>query len=164
VIAIGGLRPLAGQVVRFGTVGGVGFVVDVAVFNALLAAGTAGHLRGAAVLAKSSSTVLAIAVNWLGNRYWAFREHRRTDIAREAVEFGLVSLAGSLVTVGCLAASHYLMHLTSPLADNISANVVGLGLGSAVRFVAYRRWVFAASRGRVELTSEVAAGLARRRA
>lgn len=147
MIGIGGLRALAGQLVRFGAVGGVGFVVDVAVFNALLAAGTAGHLRGAAVLAKSSSTVLAIAVNWLGNRYWAFREHRRADIAREAVEFAVVSLAGSLVTLGCLATSHYLMHLTSPLADNISANVVGLGLGSAVRFVAYRGWVFAASRG-----------------
>jgi hypothetical protein len=86
------------------------------------------------------------------------------DIAREAVEFAVVSIAGSLVTLGCLAVSHYLMHLTSPLADNISANVVGLGIGSAVRFVAYRGWVFAASRGTVELTSEVAAVLARRRA
>lgn len=137
-------RALAGQVARFGAVGGVGFVVDVALFNALLAAGTAGHLRGAAVVAKASSTVVAIAVNWLGNRYWAFREHRRDDILREAVEFGVVSLAGSVVTLACLGVSHYLLHLTSPLADNLSANVVGLALGSAVRFVAYRGWVFAA--------------------
>ena len=78
---------------------------------------------------------------------------------------GLRALAGQVArSLGCLAASHYLMHLTRPLADNISANVVGLGIGSAVRFVAYRGWVFAASRGTVELTSEVAAVLARRRA
>ena len=79
---------------------------------------------------------------------------------------GLRALAGQVArSLGCLAASHYLMHLTSPLADNISANVVGLGLGSAVRFVAYRKWVFAGGGGaRVELTSEAAAVLARRRA
>ncbi|MGN6501784.1 MAG: GtrA family protein [Pseudolysinimonas sp.] len=144
MIAWAGVRTLAGQAARFGAVGGVGFVVDVAVFNALLAAGTAGHLRGAAVVAKASSTVVAIAVNWLGNRYWAFREHRRDDVLREAVEFGVVSLAGSVVTLACLGVSHYVLHLTSPLADNISANIVGLALGSVVRFVAYRGWVFAA--------------------
>jgi len=31
---------------------------------------------------------------------------------------------------------------TSALADNISANVVGLGLGTLFRFWSYRKWVF----------------------
>ncbi|MSW42688.1 MAG: GtrA family protein, partial [Actinobacteria bacterium] len=31
---------------------------------------------------------------------------------------------------------------TSPLADNVSANVIGLGLGTIFRFWSYRRWVF----------------------
>ena len=38
---------------------------------------------------------------------------------------------------------HYMLGLTSPLADNVSANVVGLFAGSALRFAAYRWWVFA---------------------
>ena len=38
--------------------------------------------------------------------------------------------------------SHYVLGLTSPLADNISANIVGLGAGSLFRFWAYRRFVF----------------------
>jgi putative flippase GtrA len=42
--------------------------------------------------------------------------------------------------------SHYVMHLTSPLADNIANNVVGLVLGMLFRFALYRWWVFAPGR------------------
>jgi len=44
-----------------------------------------------------------------------------------------------------LAVSHYLLGLQSPLADNISANVVGLAAGTTFRFWAYRRYVFSES-------------------
>ena len=44
--------------------------------------------------------------------------------------------------MACLAISHYALGFTSPLADNIAANVVGLGLATAFRFWSYRRWVF----------------------
>jgi putative flippase GtrA len=50
------------------------------------------------------------------------------------------------VTMGvpllCLAISRYLLDLDSALADNIAANVIGLGLGMAARFWAFRRFVF----------------------
>jgi len=46
------------------------------------------------------------------------------------------------IGLGCLWISHYALGLTSPLADNISANVVGLGLGTLFRFWSYRKWVF----------------------
>ena len=32
--------------------------------------------------------------------------------------------------------------LKGPIADNVSANVIGLGLGTLFRFWSYRRWVF----------------------
>ncbi len=51
-----------------------------------------------------------------------------------------------LIAVGCLAISTYALGLTSPLAKNISANVVGLALGTAFRYVAYRRLVFTGDR------------------
>ena len=41
-----------------------------------------------------------------------------------------------------MAVSHYVLGLRSAVADNVSANVVGVGLGTAFRFVAYRFWVF----------------------
>lgn len=56
--------------------------------------------------------------------------------------FVLVNVGGMLVAVLTLWFSHYVLRLTSPLADNISANVIGVGLGTIFRYVAYRYWVF----------------------
>ncbi|MFE6994876.1 GtrA family protein [Microbacterium sp. NPDC057659] len=136
------LTRLAVQVLKFGVVGGVGFVVDVALFNLLLLHPVAG-IPAWPVAAKTVSTVAAIAVNWVGNRMWTFREHRRADTVREGVEFLIASLVGSGVSLVCLAFSHYVLQLTTTVDDNVSANVIGLILGSLVRFAAYRWWVFA---------------------
>ena len=135
------------QAVLFLAVGGVGFVVDVGVFNVLRATVLApAYVPGGAIWAKIISLTLAIAVNWIGNRTIAFRRVRhRGDgeaIAREAIDFLVASLLGSAVALLCLAISHYGLQLTSATADNISANVVGLALGTALRFALYRGWVF----------------------
>lgn len=140
-------RALLRQVVLFLAVGGVGFIVDVGVFNALRATVLSpAHVPGGAIWAKTISLTLAIAVNWIGNRTVAFRDERHRgdsrSIAREAVDFLAASLLGSAVALLCLAISHYGLHLTSVTADNISANVVGLALGTALRFALYRAWVF----------------------
>ena len=47
-----------------------------------------------------------------------------------------------LIAVGCLWFSHYVLELTSPLADNIAANVVGVGLGTIFRYFCYKYLVF----------------------
>jgi len=54
---------------------------------------------------------------------------------------------GMLVALGCLAFSHYVLDLRTVLADNISKNVVGLVLGSVIRFLLYRHWVYHPGRG-----------------
>ena len=46
---------------------------------------------------------------------------------------------GARVGLLCLAVSHYALGLRSITADNIAKNVVGLGLGIAVRF-SLSRW------------------------
>jgi putative flippase GtrA len=58
--------------------------------------------------------------------------------------FFLLNGVGMLISVGCLWLSHYALGLTSALADNLSANVIGLGLGTLFRFWSYRKWVFPA--------------------
>ena len=79
---------------------------------------------------------------WLGNRYWTFSDRKTSSRRRELAGFVVVNIGGLIIGVGCLAFSHYVLGLTSPLADNISANVVGLVLGTAFRYVFYRRLVF----------------------
>jgi len=54
----------------------------------------------------------------------------------------VLNAVGLGIALSCLWTSHYLLGLDSPLADNISANVIGLFLGTTFRFWSYRRWVF----------------------
>jgi putative flippase GtrA len=153
------VRRLVAQLVRFGLVGAVGFVIDVGVFNllrtTLLSPDTVPH---GPILAKVISTVLAIIANWIGNRFWTFRDRRRPHIVREGFEFALVSGGGLLIGVACLWVSHYLLGFTSLLADNISTNVIGLVLGTAFRFWLYRIWVFSDERTEDLLADQDAEG------
>jgi len=141
------LLAFAGQVGRFGAVGLVGFVVDVTVFNLLRGTVFSPELVHAGPLyAKIVSTVLAILTNWIGNRYWTFGRSRRPRALREGLEFFAVSLAGMGIGLLCLWLSHYVLGYTSVLADNVSSNVIGLGLGAVFRFTLYRYWVFSPGR------------------
>ena len=141
------MRALVTQLGRFGLVGLVGLAIDVGVFNLLrLTVLSPDVLHEGPVIAKVISTSLAIVANWLGNRYWTFGHERRPHWIREAVEFGLVSVGGMLIALGCLWVSHYALGLTSVVADNISTNVVGLVLGTVFRFTFYRLWVFGSHR------------------
>lgn len=126
------------EVLKFGMVGAVAYVVDVSVFNAL----RLGPLSDAPLSAKASSVAVATVVAWLGNRYWTFRRRRRASARRELVLFVVMNAIGMGIALVCLWISHYVLGFTSPLADNIAANVVGLALGTAFRFYAYRTWVF----------------------
>ena len=143
------MRALFAQLTRFGLVGLVGLVIDVAIFNALiLTVLSVEAVHEGPIIAKVISTSVAIVANWLGNRYWTFRDVRRAHWLREGIEFAIVSVGGMLISLGCLWISHYALGFTSVLADNIATNVIGLALGTAFRFTLYRMWVFSDLRGR----------------
>ena len=129
------------ELARFCTVGLSAFVVDVGLFN-LLRFGPGHLLEDKPLTAKVISVAVSIAVAWIGNRMWTFRDRRRSAAHREAIMFVLVNIGGMIVAVGCLAVSHYVLGFRSPLADNIAANGVGLVLGTAFRYVCYRYIVF----------------------
>jgi putative flippase GtrA len=136
------LHPGFEQLVKFGLVGGLGFLVDVGGFNALRFAGGEGPLYHYPLSAKIVSGAAATVVAWLGNRYWTFRHTRRAAAHHEFLLFALVATIGTLIAMACLWVSHYLLDLRSPLADNISTNGIGLALAMIFRFWAYRRLVF----------------------
>ncbi|MBB5873296.1 putative flippase GtrA [Allocatelliglobosispora scoriae] len=136
------LRQNLQRLARFGVVGMIGLVADVGLFNLLRYAGGEGPLYNQPLTAKVISTSLGIVVSWLGHRYWTFSEKRRTAAHREFVVFVVVCLIGLGITVGTLAVSHYVLGFTGVLADNIAANVVGLGLATAFRFWAMNAHVF----------------------
>jgi putative flippase GtrA len=130
------------ELAKFATIGVAGFVADVGVFNLLRFAGGAGPLFEYPLTAKVISSCLGIVIAWLGNRYWTYARQRRANIPHELFHFVVVCAIGIGISLGCLWVSHYGLGLRSPLADNVAANVVGLGLATGFRFWAYRTHVF----------------------
>lgn len=155
-------EPLLHQFLKFGAVGGIGVVVNLIVFESLrLTVFDPSVTTHGPLYATVAATLIAIGVNWIGNRYWAFAAQRGLNRGREAVEFFAVSLVGMAIPLGCVWVSHYVLGLTSVAADTIANNVVGLALGTVFRFALYRWWVFAPRRGRSRLTTVAQGGLLR---
>lgn len=132
------------ELVKFGLVGLIGYVVDIGVFNVLRYAGGAGPLEAKPLTAKALSVVAATLVTYAGNRHWTWRGRGRVQVHREYALFFALNAVGLAIALSCLFVSHYLLDMRSPLADNLSANVVGLALGTGFRFWSYRTYVFPA--------------------
>ena len=130
------------EVAKFGVVGLGALVVDIGLFNYLRFSGGQGPMFDRPISAKIVSVAVATLVAYFGNRYWTFRNRGHSRMSRELAMFFLLNGVGMLIAITCLYVSHYVLGLTSALADNLSANVIGLGLGTLFRFWSYRKWVF----------------------
>lgn len=150
---------LVHELLKFGTVGAVAFVVDVGMFNVLRVLVGLGPLTS-----KTLSVVLATTVAYFGNRHWTFRHRGRHGLSREYVLFFFFNGVGLAIALVCLGFSHYVLGLTNAIADNIAANVVGLGLGTVFRFWAYRRFVFPEIEGAEPVTGSASSAEARKSA
>lgn len=128
------------ELAKFGVVGAIAFVVDVGTFNLL----RNGAMDDKVLTAKIVSTVFATTVAFIGNRQWTFRHRERAGLRREYVLFFVLNGLGLAISLSFLALSHYVLGFTSPLADNISANIVGMAFATIFRFWSYRRYVFTA--------------------
>ena len=135
-------RRRAHELAGFAAVGSLGYVVDVAAFNLLRSVGDPALLEHKPLTAKAISVTLATLVTYLGNRHWTWPDRLRRGAHLEYAMFFGLNAVGMAIALGCLALSHYVLGFTSALADNVSANVVGLALGTAFRFWAYPRYVF----------------------
>lgn len=149
------LQRLASEAAKFLAVGGVATVVALVLFN-LLVHGFWGFQPGPLNAWPLTSFVLAnlvgMLVSYRGTRSWAFRHRQVVGAAGGRLSFFAINTVTMAIPLLCLAVSRYLLHLDSALADNLSANVIGLALGAAARFWAFREFVFlhphkAAARG-----------------
>lgn len=132
------LRVLLQELAKFGVVGFVNFVLDVALFNILRLT----VLDGKPLTAKAISTAVAATSSYFMNRHWTWKHRVRSGLGREYLLFIALSGVGLAITEACLAFSHYVLGFDSVLADNISANGFGLVLGMAWRFWSFKKWVF----------------------
>ncbi|MDO4899344.1 GtrA family protein [Actinomyces sp.] len=129
------------ELTQFGLVGALAYVIDSGLFN-LLQHGPTGVLSGHPNTANIISACVATCFSWVANRSWTYRDRTRESIAREAFLFAFANAGGILITQFCLLFTHHILGLSGTLADNISAYVVGFGLGTAFRFLFYHYVVF----------------------
>jgi putative flippase GtrA len=138
------VRNLLGEVLRFLAVGGVATFVSFVGFNALVHGWGIGTppMADQPVAAYVVANVVAGLLAYVGLRTWAFSDREPQDTATGLVRFFGLGALTMLIPVLCLWCSRYVLGLTSPLADNLAANVIGLGLATATRFWVFRRFVF----------------------
>ncbi len=131
-----GLRRLVREVAKFGAVGGAGVLVNLGVFNLVR------HVSDLPVVRASIiATVVAIAFNYVGFRYWTYRDRDRGGRPRELMLFLVFSVIGLVIENGVLYLATYGFGWDTPLQSNVF-KFIGIGVATLFRFWSYRSWVF----------------------
>jgi len=118
------------QLGKFCVVGAVGYLINLAVYDALLHAGL--HY----LVAATCSFLVAVTSNYFWNRIWTFREHRG--------HVGIQGMRFFIVSVVALAANLLVLHLLVAYAglDKLPAQAVAIVLVTPLNFVGNKLWSF----------------------
>jgi putative flippase GtrA len=118
------------QLAKFAAVGATGYVVNLAVYTALL--------RGAGwhyVYAATVSFLVAVTNNYLWNRVWTFRD-QRGHLAFQGLRFFVVALVAYGANLGILSA------LIALGTDKVLAQAIAIVLVTPLNFVGNKLWSF----------------------
>ncbi|GHH01983.1 GtrA family protein [Streptomyces rubradiris] len=130
------LQRLVREMAKFGAVGGAGVLVNLGVFNLVRNMSDLPVVRASII-----ATVVAIVFNYVGFRYWTYRDRDKGGRTRELVLFLLFSAAGLVIENGVLYLATYGFGWDTPLQSNVF-KFVGIGVATLFRFWSYRTWVF----------------------
>lgn len=125
--------------IRFGMVGGAGFVVDEAIL-------TLGHygLGLDPLVARAISILCAMTFTWWGNRIFTFAEHAANEsagaILGEWFKFVLANALGAVVNYGTFTV--LVRFAPAPLSNPLLATAIGVGVGLIFNFTLSKRFVF----------------------
>lgn len=122
----------------FGVVGAVCFLIQVAGFQLLYA-----HLGVGAVTSNLVATIVSTTAAYLGHRYWSFSHRARSSITREYVLFAVINGGTLVLGLAVIAFVRYPLGQDGAVVLQM-ANVGSIVLGTVIRYLAYRRWVFRA--------------------
>ncbi|MEU6120155.1 GtrA family protein [Streptomyces sp. NPDC047117] len=132
------LRLLTREIVKFGAVGGAGVLVNLVVFNLVRHTTELPVVRAGIV-----ATVVAILFNYIGFRYFTYRDRDKSGRTKELVLFVIFSAVGLVIENGILYAATYWCGWNTPLQNNVF-KFLGIGIATLFRFWSYRSWVFKA--------------------
>ncbi|MEU3282234.1 GtrA family protein [Streptomyces antibioticus] len=131
-----GLRRVFRELAKFGAVGGAGLLVNLGVFNLVRQVTDLPVVRASVI-----ATVVAIIFNYIGFRYFTYRDRDKSGRTRELTLFLLFSVVGLVIENGLLFTATYGFGWDTPLQSNIF-KFLGIGVATLFRFWSYRTWVF----------------------
>jgi putative flippase GtrA len=126
------------ELAKFGVVGAIAYAFTVAVSNEL----RFGPARLGPLTSLAIAMIVAATGSYFANRHWTWRHKARTGVGREYGLFIMLSVVGFAITEVPVGFSEYVLKLHSPLAYNLSGNVIGTAFGMVWRFWSFKRWVF----------------------
>lgn len=128
---------------KYLVIGAIGFVIDAGLFNVLSLTLASLNIFYGPIIYKTISATIAITFTYFGNSRWTFKTRTgREPGLRRIVLYGVINVIGLALTVLPLYVSRYVLGFESLLADNISGNIIGVGLALVFRFVMNRQIVF----------------------
>jgi putative flippase GtrA len=131
-------RVLVKELSAFGVVGGASFVIDLSVFQFLITQTEIG-----AVTSKLLAALVSTTTAFLGHRFWSFSHRSHTQLHRDYVRFAVVNGCTLLLSLAIVAFVRYPLGQEGALALQ-AANVTSIAIGTVIRFLVYRAWVFPA--------------------
>lgn len=140
------------ELLKFGIVGAVTLLIDTAIFYVLKLS----ILEPKPVTAKVIAVMVATVVSYVLNREWSFRARGGRERHHEAALYFAISGIGVALYAAPLWISRYALHLHTPftsrfveeIADFTAGQIIGLLVGMAFRWWAFRKWVFPDQLGR----------------
>lgn len=145
---------LVREIAKFGAVGAAGLLVNLLVFNLIRGVTDLQVVRTSVI-----ATVVAIAFNYVGFRYFTYRDRDKSRRTRELTLFLLFSAAGLVIENGVLYVATYGFGWDSPLESNVF-KFFGIAVATLFRFWSYRTWVFRTLPAGDGLEDPVTAGVA----
>jgi len=117
------------QLAKFCLVGGVGYIINLAVYTVLLHAGL--HY----LLAATCSFLVAVTSNYFLNRHWTFRD-RRAHVGVQGFQFLVISAAS-------LVANLLVLHVLISLgAGKLVGQAIAIIVVTPLNFLGNRLWSF----------------------
>jgi putative flippase GtrA len=120
------------QLLKFGVVGGSGYLINLAVFAVL-----AGELGVHHALAAVGAFCVAVSNNFLWNRYWTFGPGS-AGAGFQAARFFTVSLASLALNLAILE-----LLLAATGVGDLTAQAIAVALAMPFNFLGNKLWTFA---------------------
>ncbi|MFJ9392326.1 GtrA family protein [Nocardioides sp. NPDC101246] len=133
-----------GEAIRFMMVGGIATAAAFVLFNGLVHGFFlgAGPMNGQPIPAYIIANTVGMLISYDLSRRWTFR-HRVSDHPDGGfTAYVVINAITMVLPIACLYCTRSVFGWDSAIADNVSANVVGVLMGQVARFFLFRKFVF----------------------